>query len=93
MRSRSNQQDRGSSRHRASSVKPQASAVGGRAADRKQKKQGGKRALKIIGWTTSIVVLLGAGTATWAYTKLSGNVQSAQLRHFNVGQEDVRFVS
>jgi LCP family protein required for cell wall assembly len=78
-RSRSNQQNHGSSRHRASSVKPQASAVGGRAADRRQKKQGGKRALKITGWTTGIVVLLGVGTTTWAYTKLSGNVKSEAL--------------
>ncbi|MFC4030485.1 LCP family protein [Streptomyces polygonati] len=80
-RSRSNQQNRGSSRHRASpvSVDAQAPVVGGRAAARRQKKRGGKRALKIIGWTTGFVVLLGVGTATWAYTKLSGNIKSSDL--------------
>ncbi|MYS19483.1 transcriptional attenuator, LytR family [Streptomyces sp. DvalAA-14] len=78
-RSRSNQQNRGSSRHRASSTEPQGPVVGGRAAARKQQKRGGKRALKITAWTTGIVVLLGVGTATYAYSKLSGNIKSADL--------------
>jgi len=77
--SRSRAQSRGSSRRRARAAEPRASEAGGRAAARKRGKPGGKRTLKIVGWTTAGVVLVLGGTGAYAYTKLSGNIKSGDL--------------
>lgn len=77
--SRRHGQTRGSSRRRTGE-EPQAPAGGGRAAARtRSRRRGGGRALRIVGWTTGIAVLLGAGGATYAYLKLTGNIKSEDL--------------
>jgi len=54
--------------------------VGGRAALRKSRqKPRGKRVLKIVGLSMGFVLLLGVGTAAYAYWKLSGNIKSDDL--------------
>jgi LCP family protein required for cell wall assembly len=61
----------------AARVSPEAGS--GRAAARKQRKRSGRRALKIIAWTTGVLMLLGAGGAAYAYVKLNGNITAADL--------------
>ncbi|WP_329460224.1 LCP family protein [Streptomyces sp. NBC_01497] len=68
------------SRKRTTPASPAGQAAGGRAALRKRrKKQGGKRALKVAGLLMGFVLLLGAGSAAFAYWKLNSNITSDAL--------------
>ncbi|MDH6113814.1 LCP family protein required for cell wall assembly [Kitasatospora sp. MAP12-15] len=59
-------------------------AAGGRAAARKNTKNGGRgkkprRVLRIVAYTSAGAILLTAGVGAYAYQKLNGNIHSAPL--------------
>ncbi|MFF3990266.1 LCP family protein [Streptomyces sp. NPDC001797] len=64
----------------AEKADPAESAGGGRAAMRRAgKKSDRRRALKIVGLLLGFVLVLGVGTAAYAYWKLNGNIKSDDL--------------
>ncbi|MGW2933340.1 LCP family protein [Streptomyces sp. NPDC001156] len=70
----------GARRNRADGTEPSLPVAGGRAALRKGRgKSGARRALKIVGLAMGFVLLLGIGTAAYAYWKLTSAIKSDDL--------------